>query len=107
MKDAVNMVSQHFERVSFSNASQHQAESGSSRQHKKKFKSHKVSKVMPHKKTSDEKLCKFCKSPKHLDYVSFIDELFLVNFLLIPGGLTQVPLCTFPIHCRHSIRSEL
>ena len=53
---------------------------------------------MQHKKTSEKRLCKFCKSPNHeqkdchgfkdwlkskgtiIDYVSFIDESFLVNF---------------------------
>jgi hypothetical protein len=98
MKDAFNMVSQHLERVGVNNALNHQAESGNSKQHKKKFKSHKVRKSMAHKKTSDEKLCRFCKSPKHvqkdcagfkewlknnctiIDYVSFIDKSFLVNF---------------------------
>ena len=97
MKDAVNMVSERFGRVSMSNTPKHQAESGSSRQHKRKFKGHK-SKAVSHKKTSNERLCKFCKSPKHeqkdchgfkewlknkgtiTDYVSFIDESFLVNF---------------------------
>ena len=64
MKDVVNMVSECFGRVSVSNTPKHQAESGSSRQHKRKFKSHK-SKVVSHKKTSNERLCKFCKSPKH------------------------------------------
>ena len=63
MKDVVNMVSERFGRVSISNTPNHQAESGSSRQHKKKFKGHK-SKTVSHKRTSDEKLCKFCKSPK-------------------------------------------
>ena len=47
-----------------SNTPKHQAESGSSRQHKRKFKGHK-SKTVSHKKTSNEKLCKFYKSPKH------------------------------------------
>ncbi|XP_025822493.1 uncharacterized protein LOC112898382 [Panicum hallii] len=64
MKDAVNMVSERFGRVSMNNTSKHQAESGSNRQHKKKFKGHK-SKAVSHKKTSNERLCKFCKSPKH------------------------------------------
>ena len=41
------------------------------------------------------------------DYVSFIDESFLVNFLPILGGLTQVPLCTSLIYYRYSVRSEL
>jgi len=41
MKDAVNMVSERFGRVSVSNTPKYQAESGSSRQHKKKFKGHK------------------------------------------------------------------
>jgi hypothetical protein len=56
-----------------------------------------VSKAVVSKKTSNEKLCKFCKSPKHVQkecarfkeclknkgtilIVSFIDESFLVNF---------------------------
>jgi hypothetical protein len=57
-----------------------------------------VSKAVAHKKTFDEKLCKLCKSPKHvqkecagfkewlknkgtiINYDSFIDESFLVNF---------------------------
>jgi hypothetical protein len=52
--------------VSVSNAPKHHAESGSNKQHKKKLKSHKVSKSMAHKKTSNEKLCRFCKSPKHV-----------------------------------------
>ena len=107
MKDIVNMVSERFGRVSVSNTPKHQAESaasntpkhqaesGSSRQHKK-FKGHK-GKAMQHKKTSEKRLCKFCKSPNHeqkdchgfkdwlkskgtiIDYVSFIDETFLVN----------------------------
>ncbi|XP_039853542.1 uncharacterized protein LOC120711928 [Panicum virgatum] len=64
MKDAVNMVSERFGRVCMSNTPKHQAESGSSRQHKRKFKGHK-SKAVSHKKTSNERLCKFCKSPKH------------------------------------------
>jgi hypothetical protein len=97
MKDAVNMVSQRFERVNVSNPPRHQAESGSSKQHKKKkFAKSNANKTVPHKKAQDEKLCRFCKSPKHLmkecagfkewlknkgiDYVSFIDESFLVNF---------------------------
>jgi hypothetical protein len=63
MKDAINMVSQYFERVSVSNAPKHQAESGSNKKHKKKFKRHKLSKSVAHKKTSDEKLCRFCKAP--------------------------------------------
>jgi hypothetical protein len=97
MKDAVNMVSERFGRVSMNNTPKYEAESGSNRQHKKKFKGHK-SKAVSHKKTSNERLCKFCKSPKHeqkkchrfkewlknkgtiIDYVSFIDESFLVNF---------------------------
>jgi len=97
MKDAVNMVSERFGRVSVSNTPKHQAESGSSRQHKKKFKGHK-GKAVQHKKTYEKRLCKFCKSPNHeqkdchgfkdwlkskgtiIDYVSFIDESFLVNF---------------------------
>ena len=51
MKDAINMVSERFGRVSVSNTPKHQAESGSSRQHKK-FKGHK-GKAMQHKKTSE------------------------------------------------------
>ena len=46
-----------------SNTPKHQAESGSSRQHKRKFKGQK-SKAVSHKKTSNERLCNFCKSPK-------------------------------------------
>ncbi|KAG8098854.1 hypothetical protein GUJ93_ZPchr0013g34836 [Zizania palustris] len=53
MKDAVNMVSERFGRVNMSNSPKHQVESGSSRQHKKKFKGHK-SKAMSQKKTSNE-----------------------------------------------------
>jgi hypothetical protein len=104
--------------VGFNHPSKNQAESGSSKQPKKKFKKNKVNKTTSHKNAQVAKVCKFYKSPKQhqcatfrewlknkgTDVVSFIDESFLADFPRILSGLTQVPLCTFPIHYKHSVR---
>jgi hypothetical protein len=81
--------------VGFNHPPKNQAESGSNKQPKKKFNKNKVNKTTSHKIAQDVKVCKFCKSPKHLqkqcasfkgwlrnkgcDVVSFIDESFLTD----------------------------
>ena len=119
--------------LSISGTPKNQHESGSSKQGQKKYKKtgnknfgpkNNNNKFKRHQTKGGKMLCSFCDSPKHLqkaypgfkewlkeqgkcDVVSFIDELFLADFPLILGGLTQVPLCTSLIHYRYSVRSEL
>ena len=70
-------------------------------------------------KPQAEIMCLFCKKQGHMqrdcagfkkwlakkgnDIISFVDESLYADFPLVLGGLTQVPPCTLPIHCRDCI----
>jgi hypothetical protein len=106
--------------VGFNHPSKNQAESGSNKHPKKKFKKNNVNKTNSHKIAQDAKVCKFCESPKHLqkqcatfkewlknkcnDVVSYIDESFSADFPPILGGIDSGDTVHISNSLRHSVR---